>query len=127
MTAEAAATAETAANPAVEAALSRVSRLATLPEITTRILEVLDNPDTTADELKQLVSSDPVLSARVVKVVNSSFYGMPAAVNSIKQAIVLLGMGGLRNIALAASLSRLFGGMPNERLIDLQFIDWQIV
>jgi len=107
-------------NSVIEAALSRVSRLATLPEVTTRILEVIDNPNATADELEALVASDPVLSARVLKVVNSSFYGMPAAVNSIKQAIVLLGMGGLKNIALAASLAKLFGGMPIEGDFDPQ-------
>lgn len=104
----------------IETALSKVSRLATLPEVTTRILEVLDKPNATADELEALVASDPVLSARVLKVVNSSFYGMPASVTSIKQAIVLLGMGGLKNIALAASLSKLFGGMPLEGDFDPQ-------
>ncbi len=112
--------AQTAENSVIDAALSRVSRLATLPEITTRILEVIDNPNATADELEQLVSGDPVLSAKVLKVVNSSFYGMPASVSSIKQAIVLLGVGGLKNIALAASLARLFGGMPSQNDFDPQ-------
>jgi putative nucleotidyltransferase with HDIG domain len=107
-------------NSVIDAALGRVARLATLPEITTRILEVLDNPNATADELEQLVSSDPVLSAKVLKVVNSSFYGMPASVNSIKQAIVLLGVGGLKNIALAASLAKLFGGMAPQSDFDPQ-------
>ncbi|MGD2167805.1 MAG: HDOD domain-containing protein [Gammaproteobacteria bacterium] len=109
-----------AGNAAVEAALSKVSRLATLPEITTRIIEIVDNPNATANELEKLVSSDPVLSARVLKVVNSSFYGLPASVNSIKQAIVLLGMGGLKNIAIAASLAKLFGGMPTQDDFDPQ-------
>jgi putative nucleotidyltransferase with HDIG domain len=117
MVAEAAQSAE---NSVIDSALARVARLATLPEITTRILEVLDNPNATADELEQLVSSDPVLSAKVLKVVNSSFYGMPASVNSIKQAIVLLGVGGLKNIALAASLAKLFGGMPQQNDFDPQ-------
>ena len=106
--------AQPADNSVIDSALARVARLATLPEITTRILEVLDNPNATADDLEQLVSSDPILSAKVLKVVNSSFYGMPAEVSSIKQAIVLLGVGGLKNIALAASLAKLFGGMPQQ-------------
>ncbi len=112
--------AQTAQNSVVDDALARVGRLATLPEITTRILEVLDNPNATADELEKLFSSDPVLSAKVLKVVNSAFYGMPATVNSIKQAIVLLGVGGLKNIALAASLAKLFGGMPQQNDFDPQ-------
>jgi putative nucleotidyltransferase with HDIG domain len=109
-----------AENSVIDAALSRVSRIATLPQTTTRILEVLDDPDATASELEELVSSDPILSAKVLKVVNSSFYGIPAKVGSIKQAIVMLGLGGLKNIALAASLAKLFGGMPAQGGFDPQ-------
>lgn len=109
--------AETAA---IDTALSKLSRLATLPEVTTRILELIDNPSASADELEKLVCGDPVLSARVLKVVNSSFYGIPAHVTSIKQAIMLIGLGGLKSVALAASLAKLFGGVPIQADFDPQ-------
>jgi len=101
-------TTSTASNPVVAEVLAQISRIATLPQITSKILTVLEDPDTTAQDLQTLVSSDPVLSARVLKVVNSSFYGRRSQVASIRQSIVVLGMNALRNIALAASLAKLF-------------------
>lgn len=94
----------------VNQALAQVTRIATLPEITTKIMAVVDDPESTAEDLEALVSKDPILTARVLKVVNSSFYGVPGKVSSIQQAIVLLGLSGLKNIAIAASLAKLFRG-----------------
>lgn len=101
-------------NPVVEEALSRISRLATLPEVVTRIMDLVDDPNASAADLESLVSGDPVLSSRVLKVVNSSFYGMPASITSIHQAIVVLGMDALRNIVLAASLTKMFQGRVSQ-------------
>ena len=100
--------AERAHNPVVADAMANVSRLATLPQTAAKILKVVDDPETTSNELEQIVVNDAVLSARVLKVVNSPFYGMPASINSIQRAIVVLGMPGLKNIVLAASLAKLF-------------------
>ena len=113
-------TEETAINPVVVDALASINRIATLPKIAGRILELLDDPNATADDLQKVIAGDPVLSARVLKVVNSSFYGMPAAVSSIKQAVVMLGLSGVKNIALAASLSKLFGGRHSPGDLDPQ-------
>ncbi|MEM9336143.1 MAG: HDOD domain-containing protein [Pseudomonadota bacterium] len=104
----------------VEHALSKVTQIATLPEVTAQIVSVVDDPDTTAEDLEALVSSDPVLSVRVLKVVNSAFYGMPGEVSSIKQAIVVLGMSGVKNIAIAAGISKLFRGGKVHESFDAQ-------
>ena len=101
---------EASTNPVVVEALGAVSRLATLPQIAARILNVVDDPAASADQIEKLVASDPVLSASVLRVVNSSFYGMPAKVRSTRQAIVVLGMNGLKSVALAVSLAKLFRG-----------------
>ena len=104
----------------VEQALAKVTQIATLPEVTAQIVNVVDDPDTTADDLETLVSSDPILSVRVLKVVNSAFYGMPGEVSSIKQAIVVLGMSGVKNIAIAAGISKLFRGGKVHESFDAQ-------
>lgn len=101
-------TAEAPRNPVVTTALAHVTHLATLPHVTARILQLVEDPDVNAGELERLVLADAVLAARVLKVVNSAFYGRPASVNSIRQAIVMIGFPGLRVIALAASLTKLF-------------------
>ena len=104
----------------VDAAMVHVSRLATLPEISVRILSLVEDPDSSAEDLEVLVSSDAVLSARVLKVVNSAFYGMPSEVATIQQAIVMLGFGGLKSIVLAASLAKLFRGGSIDESFNAQ-------
>lgn len=89
-------------------ALSRLAEVASLPEVTTRILEVVENPCATAHDMHQIIKSDPALAAKVLKVVNSAFYGVPSQIASLERAIVMLGVSAVKNIALAASLSRLF-------------------
>jgi HD-like signal output (HDOD) protein len=61
--------------------------------------------------LHKIVAHDPALVTRILKVVNSSFYGLPGQIASIERAIVLLGLNAVKNIAVAASLGQLFRGV----------------
>src|SRR5262245_38889057 len=102
----------TAADPKilVQQALKKITTIATLPEITARIIKTVEDPRSSAAQLHQLVSHDPALVTRVLKVVNSSFYGLPGQIASIERAIVLLGLNAIKNIAVAASLGQMFRG-----------------
>lgn len=91
-------------------AVAAISHIATLPEITVKIIELVDNPRSTAQDLHKLISNDPALVARILKVVNSAFYGLPGQISSINRAIVLLGLNAVKNIVIAASLAKLFRG-----------------
>ncbi len=91
-------------------ALRKVSTIATLPEVTARIIRTVEDPKSTASLLHKIVSHDPALVTRILKVVNSAFYGLPGQVGSIERAIVLLGLNAVKNIAVAASLGQLFRG-----------------
>ena len=95
----------------VQQALKRVSAIATLPEVTARIVKTVEDPKSTAAHLHQIVSHDPALVSRILKVVNSSFYGLPGQIASVERAIVLLGLNAIKNIAVAASLGQLFRGV----------------
>lgn len=75
-----------------------------------RILEVVQDPQSTARDLHEIVCNDPALSARVLRVVNSAFYGLPGQIGSLDRAIMLLGLNAVKNIAIAASLSKMFKG-----------------
>ncbi|MEX2673009.1 MAG: HDOD domain-containing protein [Phycisphaeraceae bacterium] len=94
----------------VTQAVREISHIATLPEITIKIIEIVEDPDSTAHDLHMIIANDPALCARVLKVVNSAFYGLPGQIGSINRAIVLLGLNAVKNIAIAASLARLFRG-----------------
>lgn len=98
------------ANKIVEAALSRVGEIATLPEVTVKIIRIVENPRSTARDLHDVIRVDPALSSRLLKVVNSAFYGLPGQIASVDRAIVLLGLSAVKNIAIASSMTHLFNG-----------------
>ena len=91
--------------------LRRVTSIATLPEVTVRIIQIVEDPRSTAARLHQTISHDPSLVTRILKVVNSAFYGLPGQVTSVERAVVLLGVNAVKNLALAASLGQLFKGI----------------
>jgi HD-like signal output (HDOD) protein len=94
----------------VSNAIREISHIATLPEITLKIIELVESPNSTAQDLNKVISNDPALCSRILKVVNSAFYGLPGQIGSINRAIVLLGLNAVKNIAIAASLAKLFRG-----------------
>ena len=91
-------------------AVKQLSHIATLPEVTLGIIELVEDPNSSAQDLNALIGRDPALSARVLKVVTSAFYGLPRQIGSINRAISLLGLNAVKNIAIAASLAKLFRG-----------------
>lgn len=105
-----AASPEAAQEALIQSAIVEISHIATLPEITLKIIRLVEDPDSTAQDLNKIISNDPALGARVLKVVNSAFYGLPGQIGSINRAIVLLGLNAVKNIAIAASLTKLFRG-----------------
>ena len=94
----------------VDKALASVGELATLPEVTIKIIELVEDHNSTARDLHAVIKNDPALSVKVLKVVNSAFYGLPGQVASVDRAIILLGLSAVKNISIAASIARLFKG-----------------
>jgi HD-like signal output (HDOD) protein len=91
--------------------VKKVTTIATLPEVTAKIVATVEDPRSTAAQLHKIVSHDPALVSRILKVVNSAFYGLPGQIGSVDRAIVLLGLNAIKNIAVAASLGQLFRGV----------------
>ncbi|MEM8873392.1 MAG: HDOD domain-containing protein [Planctomycetota bacterium] len=94
----------------IRAAIADLTAVATLPQVTSKIISLVENPRSSAQQLEKLVQNDPALVSRLLKVVNSSFYGLPGEIASIDRAIVLLGLQAVKNIAVAASLGQMFRG-----------------
>ena len=79
-------------------------------------MDIVEDPESTSRDLYDVVKNDPALAAKVLKVVNSSYYGLPGQVASMDRAIVLLGLSAVQNIAIASSMTRMFrGGEINEQ------------
>lgn len=100
----------TDAQQIVSKALGKIGDIATLPEVTLRIIQVVEDPKSTARDLHDIIKNDPPLSAKILKVVNSAFYGLPGQIANVDRAIVLLGLRAVKNIAIATSVTRLFKG-----------------
>jgi putative nucleotidyltransferase with HDIG domain len=90
--------------------LKDVKCIASLPQVTAQIVKTIDDPNGDSRHLHDIILHDPALATRILKIVNSAFYGMPGLIGRIDRAIVILGVNGVRNIAIAASLGTLFEG-----------------
>ena len=114
----------TARDPRVESSIKstmdRASRIATLPAIAVRIIQLCNDPDTDMEALIRII--DPVLGSKILRLVNSAFYGVSGQIKSIKHAILMLGLNAVKNIAIAASLVKMARGgrlTPNFHASDL--------
>jgi putative nucleotidyltransferase with HDIG domain len=90
----------------VQEALLRIRDLPTLPTVMGRILSTTSDPEASALDLGKLIAADQSLSATVLKLVNSAYYGFYRQIKSVTQAIVMLGFLEVRNLALTATAFR---------------------
>lgn len=88
--------------------------LSSLPDIYNRISHLLNDDDSTHEQITEVIQSDPALSVRILKVVNSSFYGYPQQISTIIQAIGILGRRSLRNIILSTIIAGMCRRMSND-------------
>lgn len=86
--------------------LEEVTRLTPLPQIAAQVLAISEDPRSSAGQLAEIVQMDPVITANVLKLVNSAYYGYRREIGNIQQAIVVLGFDEVKNITVAASLSQ---------------------
>jgi HD-like signal output (HDOD) protein len=95
-------------------AVNKVDSVMALPEVTTKILAAVDDPNTTTQQLCSLVSQDPSLMTRILTVVNSSLFGLRGKMDSIERAVVHVGLRGVKQLAVAAGLGQVFRGRGVE-------------
>jgi len=76
-------------------------KLPSLPEVALKILEAVRQEENSFDEIAKIIMADPALTARILKVANSSLFGLPNSVKSLSQATALIGTNILKNIALS--------------------------
>ncbi|MCK6410835.1 MAG: HDOD domain-containing protein [Azonexus sp.] len=91
-----------------EQVLSRLRQLPSLPAAVTELLTSFDNEDVDIAAIVRLISRDQGLAARVLRVANSSFYGLQSKVASINEAVVVIGFRAVRSMVLAVGVTGLF-------------------
>jgi HD-like signal output (HDOD) protein len=93
----------------IQQILESVPDAVPLPATATAILQKSSQPDTSGQEIADLLKSDAALTARVLRIANSAYYGLPQQVADIDNAVMLLGQNTIRNLVLTATMGG-FGG-----------------
>ncbi len=95
------------------------TQLVSFPEVYFRIREVLETPTSSAEDVARIVSNDMELTAKLLKLVNSPFYGLMDTVEDVRHAIALVGVAEVANLALGISAIKVFKDIPPE-LMDVK-------
>ncbi len=98
----------------------KIAGLPTLPTVVNRITQLLQNPRTSAEEIGQAITNDQSLASKVLKLVNSAFYGFSGKINTITHAIVILGFSTVKNIVLTASIFDVFGKSKDTEFFNVE-------
>ena len=101
----------------VDRLVARAGQLYSLPAVAMKVLELTDNPQVDTRALKACIENDPALTGKILRVVNSSLFGLSREVCDLNQALALLGIKPLKLLVLGFSLpDSLFTGMAGELL-----------
>src|SRR5207253_484116 len=90
-----------------EQLLNRIRQCPTLPSLPTIAMDVLDlaqREEVDIAEIARIISKDPALSSKILRTVNSSFYGRSQSVSQVSQALVILGLQSVKTLVLGFSL-----------------------
>jgi putative nucleotidyltransferase with HDIG domain len=98
----------------------KIIQLPTLPTIVTQLIALVGNPRSSAREIAQLVSTDQALTAKILKVANSAFYGFAREIATVQLAIVVLGLEMVKNLGLSVTVLKRFSSGREHRLFDRQ-------
>ncbi len=106
----------------VKVVIKGIEDLPPLPDVVRKILRLVDDAGAGAKDLAKIITSEPSLTAKVLKITNSSFYGLKQQVTTISHAVVILGFNEVKNLVLGYSIfSNIIGGKGRENQEELDF------
>ncbi len=88
--------------------IDRIHTVPSLPEVVTHVVRLVNDPNSDARQVNQIMMKDAAMSAKMLRMVNSVYYSLPEPVNDLEQAIVILGFKTIRSIALSVTVLSLF-------------------
>ncbi len=92
----------------IQDVLEQVRDLPTLPIVVQEVQYVIHDPKSSMSDLVNVIERDVALSARILRIANSAFYGVPRKVDNLKMALVIIGMDEVNNLVTTVSIMRLF-------------------
>jgi HD-like signal output (HDOD) protein len=92
-----------------------IKKMPSLPTTVTKVLEVCNNPQASPADLNHVISLDPVLVGRVLKLINSAYYGLGQPVTNLVRAIIMLGINTVKNLALSTAV---MGSLASKKVLQ---------
>ena len=96
-----------------------IDRMPSLSTTVTKVLEICNNPATSPNDLNRVISLDPVLTGRVLKLINSAYYSLPNQITSLTRAIIMLGLNTVKDLALSTAVLESVGGKDSFHALDM--------
>jgi HD-like signal output (HDOD) protein len=97
---------------------NKINEIPTLPVVACKIIEILDNPRSSANDLEKVISIDQSLTTRVLRLVNSAYYGFPRRITTVAQGVVILGFDVIKHLTLSVSIADIFRLKGNSPIFD---------
>ena len=94
--------------------VERTPELASPPTVYNKLASMLNDDNSSAEHMSAVINTDPALAARLLKIVNSAFYGFPSQITTISRAITIIGTTELTNLVLATSVINSFKDIPDS-------------
>jgi len=99
---------------------NHIKTMPSLPTSVSKVLEICNNPHTSPADLNQVISLDPVLVGRVLKLINSAYYGLGQPVTSLARAIIMLGINTVKNLALSTAVIEHLSSKSKSPGLDME-------
>ncbi len=101
--------------------VQQICSLPTLPMVLQRVIDLVNNPKTSAFQLSRVILGDQALTARLLRLVNSPFYGFPRRIAAVTEALTILGFYQVRNLLLTVTVVDLLGAEETPEFSTLKF------
>jgi len=96
-----------------------VHKMPALPVTVAKVLEITNNPKTSPADLNQIISLDPVLMGKVMRLINSAYYSLPNQITSLVRAIIMLGINTVKNLALSTAVLGTLGRASDFQALNM--------
>lgn len=101
-----------------EEIVDQIDDLPTLPDVLANLNELMMDPKASAKDAAEVIQRDPAITSKILRVVNSSFYGFPKRIKTISHAIVILGFNTVKSIVLSTSMVSIFESGESDENFD---------
>ena len=98
---------------------SHINRMTPLSPTVTKVITICNQRDTSPGDVSRVISVDPVLMGKVLRLINSAYYGLPQKVTSIVRAIIMLGLNTVKNMLLSTAIMSTLGNRRNFNALEM--------